>query len=329
MAIVGVTGATGFVGGRLVPALAATGFDLRLVDDRSGPVLAEHANWPAERIDFASAPALNLLSDCDLIVHLAAISGVVACAREPEAASRVNVDGTRRLYAMCRDRHIPVVFASSLAVVGAPESLPVRETTGARPTHEYARQKARGEELTRELSRAEEVPGLNLRMSNIYGGYEIDGILVTKPNVLELFARQAMDGSLKVNAPGTQRRDFVHVDDVVAHWVAAVRFGLRHQHEAESPTLNVASGEALSVLELANRVAQVFSGQHPRVPPLRIEVVVNPRAAIELVEPEFAVDRSITERTLDVTVRHHLVDEIPIVLGRAEKATQSRHLPSA
>lgn len=327
MVRVGVTGATGYIGGRLLPALAAQGYELRAVDDRSGPVRVEPKDRSVENADFASEGALRLLSDCDVILHLAAVSGVMVCARDPGATARVNIEGTRRLYELCRERRIPVVFASSFAVVGVPRELPVREEAPAQPTHEYARQKAEGESMTRDLSRRAAIPCVVLRQSNVYGGYLADGRLVTKANVLELFARQVEGGVLRVNAPGTQRRDFIHLEDVVAHWLAAATYVRRASAGSDAPTFNVASGEALSVLELADRVASAHARSHSGAGTLRVEVVENPRAGIELIEPGFAVDRSRTESVLGVSIHHRLETEIPTILRAG--ASPDRPITSA
>jgi UDP-glucose 4-epimerase len=319
MVRVGLTGATGFIGGALLPALERAGYDVRALDDRSGAVRVEYRDRDVPRLDFASDAGLRLLSDSDVILHLAAVSGVMICAQDPVGTARVNVAGTERLYGMCRDRRIPVAFASSLAVVGAPEHLPVREGTPARPTHEYARQKATGERLTVELASAAGVPTANLRQSNVYGGYLADGRRIAKGNVLELFVQQSREGRLRVNAPGTQRRDFVHIEDVVDHWIAAVRFLTRSPRPSGSPTFQVASGEAHSVREIAERVAREFAQLHPDAPSLRVEVVPNPREGIELLEPGFQVDRSETEKVLGLACRHHLDHEIVEILRRASE----------
>ncbi len=323
MTCVGVTGATGFIGGALVGSLALRDYELRLVDNRSGPVLAEYRQWPAARLDFPSDAALRLLGDSDIVLHLAAVSGVMACAADPSGSAKVNLDGTRRLYQMCRERKIPVAFASSLSVVGAPESLPVRETTPARPTHEYARQKAAGEQLTAQLAASGSVPTAILRQSNVYGGYRAEGRWTTKGNVLELFARQALEGRLRVNAPGSQRRDFVHIDDVTAHWEAVVRLLLRSTSTLGPTTFNVASGETYSILEIAERVSSEFRQLHPERSPVPIEVVPNPRQGVELVDPDFTVDRSVTDQRLGLSCRHHLAAELHEILERVERSRDS------
>ena len=322
MVRVGVTGATGFIGGALLPHLSAHGYDLVPVDDRSGPLVVEHRKWPALSADFSSPPALKALADCDVILHLGAVSGVMISAREPERTAQVNVEGTRRLVELCREGRIPLAFASSLAVVGRPEHLPVNEKTPARPTHAYARQKAAGESLVATLAESAGTPSATLRMSNVYGGYSVEGRSISKGNVIQLFARQAREGRLTVNAPGTQRRDFIHLEDVLAHWESVIRFLRQPANAPSAHTFNVASGEALSVLEVAEKVQREFARLRPKARPLRIDVVPNPREGIELVEPGFAVSREATERILGVHCRFTVDRILPSILEAAEEAAQ-------
>jgi UDP-glucose 4-epimerase len=323
MSRVGLTGATGFIGGALVPFLAERGYDLRLIDNRSGPMEVAHPEWPAARVDFESDPGLDLIADCDVILHLAAVSGVMACAQAPERSARTNVGGTARLVARCRLQRIPIAFASSFAVVGAPVELPVRESTPARPTHEYARQKAAGEELVAAPGRDGVVPTAIVRQSNVYGGYRAAGRYIAKGNVVQLFTQQAQQGRLSVNAPGTQRRDFIHIDDVVAHWEAIARYLLRSDARPESTTFNVASGQALNVLEVAGRVTHAFQELHPEATPLRVEVVPNPRGGVELIEPEFVVSRAETERLLGIQCRQTVDSALPAILEEAAAAKRA------
>ncbi|MGD0588688.1 MAG: NAD-dependent epimerase/dehydratase family protein [Thermoplasmata archaeon] len=319
MVRVGVTGASGYIGGALVPFLAARHYDLRLIDNRTGPVEATYRDWPVERADFESDAGLALLSDSDVILHLAAVSGVMVCARDPTGSARSNVSGTSKLVDMCRARRIPLAFASSFAVVGAPKELPVRENTPTRPTHEYARQKAAGEELVAGLGREGVVPVAVARQSNVYAGYRAEGRYIAKGNVIQLFARQATEGRLTVNAPGTQRRDFVHLEDVVAHWEAIARYLLAPGSSRAPTTFNVASGEALSVLEVAELVRSEFARLRPTAAPVRVDVVPNPREGVELVEPGFAVDRAETGRKLGISCRFRVRDALPSIFRDVEE----------
>jgi nucleoside-diphosphate-sugar epimerase len=312
--VVGVTGAAGYIAGLLDPALARAGFDLRLVDDFSGPWKVERPELPVQRADLRTPETLRLLADCDVILHLAAVPGVMACVEDPEGSAVVNVAASERLFAFAQERGIAVAFASSFAVVGLPTRLPITEDTPTNPTHEYARQKAEGERLLAASVEGGRAAGAILRMSNVYGRYQVADRPIVKGNVLNEFARQAAHGSLKVNAPGTQRRDYIHLEDVVDHWVAATRFLVRSRSEARLHRFNVASGEAASVLELADRVAGAWRAVRPGADPLRIDMIPNPRGSIELLAPEFAVDRRLTEQQLGVHCRHTLAVEIPALL---------------
>ena len=326
MAKVGLTGATGFIGGALLPALVAAGHEVRSVDNRSGPVRVEYPEWPVPNLDFASDAALALLRECDVVLHLAAASGVMTCANDPEGTRRVNVAGTGRLLDQCRVQRTPFAFASSFAVVGSPEHLPVTEGTPARPTHEYARQKAAGEELVVRFGRESGVAAAVVRQSNVYGGYRVGSRYVSKGNVIQVFSQQAASGRLAVNAPGTQRRDFIHLEDIVAHWLAVTRFLLRKDGSSGPMTFNAASGEALSVLEVADKVAACFHRLQPSAGQPRIEVVPNPRGGVELVEPEFSVSRAETERLLGVGCLQTVERALPDILrevGSGESRTPS------
>ena len=306
---VGVTGATGFIGGALVPRLAEVGYDLVLVDNRTGPLQIEPAKWPVANEDFSSDRGLKLLSDCQLIVHLAAVSGVMACAENPVASSKVNVEGTQRLVTMCTANQIPLAFASSFAVVGHPERLPITEGTPRRPSHEYGRQKAEGERTVAHLSETRSAPSAIVRMSNVYGPYRADDRLADKANVISMFLRQSLTGRILVNAPGTQRRDFVHIDDVVAHWAAIVRF-LHENPEPSAHVFNCASGESYSILELAELVARLWKETRPGAGELTIQVAPNPRASVEILDPDCSIGRDLTDRLLGVTCRRRVEETV-------------------
>lgn len=299
-----------------MPRLVAAGYGLVLVDDHSGPIRVDYDAWPVAERDFADPESLRRLSACDVVLHLGAVSGVMLCAQDPVRSARVNLEGTQKLVDACRARSVPVVFASSFAVVGHPEHLPVTEETPARPTHEYARQKAAGEEITFGPAPPRSPSNAVIRMSNVYGSYVANGRTVGKGNVINLYVQQAQQGRLAVNAPGTQRRNFIHIDDVVDHWVAAARFVRDHPAPARY-LFNCASDEAYSILEIADTFVRIWSEVRPGSPPLRVDVVPNPRADVELVDPDFSVRRELTAQRLGVHARRRVDETIRSLLRPA------------
>lgn len=304
MPILGITGAAGYVGGAIAARARAKGWEVVGVDDHSGPIASVHPAFEAVRADFASPAGLKALSSADVLLHLAAVSGVVACAENPAATRRVNVEGTGRLLVWCRERRIPVAFASSLAVVGSPKEMPVTEETAPGPTHEYARQKTEGEAAVEALN-SRGVPAFSVRMSNIYGTYRANGRDVAKGNVLNAFVDQAKQGTLRVNAPGTQRRDFLHVEDAAQGWLALARM-LKERTTPPVPRFLFARGRSYSILEVAEAVRSAWTKARPGTPVPRVEVVPNPRGAIELLDERFEVDPRRTWNALGMRPRHEV-----------------------
>ena len=300
----------------MAPVLRARGHSLLLVDDLSGPVSAVHPDAPVMRMDIREPATLSAFRTCDVILHLAASSGVMACAQDPAGTQAVNVEATRRLGDWAHAHKVSIAFASSFAVVGVREMLPITESTPTKPTHEYARQKAEGERILKTLTK-HGPGGAILRMSNVYGRYQVGDRVIAKGNVLNLFAEQAKSGVLKVFAPGTQRRDFIHLDDVVAHWVAVAEQLGESRRRKEVPIYNVASGESRSVLSLAEQFAKEWERRVPGGDPLSVEVVTNPRGAVELLQDEFEVSRAWTERSLGVRCRRTLASTMPELILRA------------
>lgn len=287
----GVTGAGGYIGRLLSVRLVEAGHEVVLVDSRY-----PHPQIPTVLLSYDVEESLDRLSECAVILHLAATSGVIACDADPVQALWNNVGGLVRLTNHLRklSRRIPVVFASTFSVFGG-RTEEIRRDSPLAPLNEYARQKVAGEMVVRSLGAC----GHILRMSNVYGGYRIDGQTYRKGNVISLFAERVRAGQpMRIHSPGTQVRDFLHVEDAVAYWIAAAE---RSAREPDGSVFHVASGETMSMLELA-RAAQRY---HPGA---RYEMVDNPR--VEGTADSFRVEIESTRQLLKVSPRHRLEDAI-------------------
>ena len=174
-----ITGDQGFIGSRLKMAVGpmVQGCDLRSECD---------AVW------------LPKSTDVDCIAHLAAESGIQACANRPRAAFSNNVASLSSVLEIARVQGSYVAFASSSAA--------------AAPTNPYAAHKAAGEALCDAYMHTYHITLSVLRLSNVYGPGSWH-----KSSVVAAMCRQALtEGIVTIDGDGTQKRDFVYVDDVCA-----------------------------------------------------------------------------------------------------------------
>jgi nucleoside-diphosphate-sugar epimerase len=145
-----VTGGAGYVGALVVDELLASGRDVRVLDvllHGQEDVAAELTERGVELIrgDIRDADARrNALEGAEAVVHLAAIVGDPACARDPELSNDVNVEGSRALVGDARELGVErLIFASTCSNYGrmADPTVPIDESGELRPVSLYAEQK--------------------------------------------------------------------------------------------------------------------------------------------------------------------------------------------
>ncbi|KAA0593183.1 nucleoside-diphosphate-sugar epimerase [Azospirillum lipoferum] len=175
-----VTGAGGFVGRRLVAKLladGALGAPVERIDliDLHFDGLPEDARLRRHHGSFGDGETLEAaLADAegngggDVVFHLASLAGGAAEA-DYEAGRRVNLDATLALFDRLGRRSAPpvVVFASSIAVYGAPLPSPVDDRTLPRPVLSYGTHKLAAELVLQDLSRIGRLDGRGLRLPGI------------------------------------------------------------------------------------------------------------------------------------------------------------------
>ncbi|PSP82179.1 hypothetical protein BRC83_10255 [Halobacteriales archaeon QS_1_68_17] len=134
--------------------------------------------------------------------------------------------------------------ASSSAVYGTPESLPVEETQPTNPESPYAASKLAGEGYCRTYRNLHDLETVCLRYFNVYGPRQRGDSPYS--GVIAIFARRAVEGQpLVIHGDGEQTRDFVHVSDVVAANVAAATID-----DPAHLVYNVGTGESTSVADV-------------------------------------------------------------------------------
>jgi UDP-glucose 4-epimerase len=269
MTTVLVTGASGYVGGRLAQHWASEGALLLKVTSRDpkrlaflrGSSVTAHALSPADTAEDLE----TLLDGIDVVVHLAGMSAVHS-AQDPVAAADVNVAWTGRLVRAAHAREIRrFVYLSTIHVYG-PLIGTLSEHTVPRPVHPYATSRRAAEEVVLAAGESGWFETVVVRLSNVVGppasiAADCWGLVAND------LCRQAVTSrQLVLRSAGATRRDFIGMRQVLASLDRLTR-------EPPSPgkknvLLNLASGQTVSLADLAAIIRERSEALLGFVPPL-------------------------------------------------------------
>jgi nucleoside-diphosphate-sugar epimerase len=253
-----VTGGAGFIGSHVVRQLVGAGAQVRVLDDMSsgrpenlGPALARVELIEGDICDLAAVR--RAAEGAAIIIHLAAMVSVVQSVEEPLRAQAVNATGTLNVLEAARAAGVRrVVQASSCAVYGEPERLPVDETTPPCPLSPYAATKLAAEQAGQLYTRLYGLETVALRFFNVYGPRQ-DPTSPYAAAVPRFIAALRAGRQPTIYGDGRQTRDFVYVGDVVrALWTAATAPGIAGE------VFNVGRGESVSVVALVETLCDLL-----------------------------------------------------------------------
>jgi len=247
-----VTGGAGFVGSHLASTLADA-CDLRVIDDLTA---GERDRIPDEATfvqgDIRETGALVPAADgVDTIFHQAGLVSVPESLDRPIESHERNVDGTLAVLEAARRNDARVVFASSVAIYGNPSEVPIAEDEPTTPTSPYGVDKLAADHYTRLYHDRYGVETVALRYFNVYGPGQDAG-------VVNAFRHRARAGEpLSIDGDGKQRRDFVHVTDVVRANLAAATT------DAVGEGYNIGTGDSVRIKDLAAMVREQAGADVP------------------------------------------------------------------
>ncbi|MCU1638855.1 MAG: galE [Microbacteriaceae bacterium] len=262
-----VTGGAGYIGSHVVRALVEADIGAVVLDDLS----SGREQFLPRAVPFLRGSIL----DGDLltrsfddhgvsgVIHIAGFKYAGVSVQRPLHTYEQNVTGTAVLLAAMQDRGVDkIVFSSSAAVYGTPDTDLVTEATPKDPQSPYGESKLIGEWLLRDQAVAVGLRHTSLRYFNVVGSGG-DGVFDVSPhNLFPLVFEALLDGRTpRINGKdyptpdGTNVRDYIHVEDLALSHVAAAR-----RLDAGEPlerAYNLGSGDGVSVGEIMTTIAEV------------------------------------------------------------------------
>lgn len=273
-----VTGGVGYVGSHTVHALAACGCDLVVVDNLStgfrAAVPEEVRFYQGDIRDRAFLDSVFAAEPVEGVIHFAASSQVGESMAHPLRYYDNNLGGTRILLeSMLAHGVKTIVFSSSAAVYGEPETVPIRETDPTNPTNCYGETKLAIERMMHWAGGAYGLRYVALRYFNACGARAGGGIGEAHnpethliPLILQVANGRrpqiAVFGTDYPTPDGTCVRDYVHVDDLARAHRLAFEYLLRG---GESQCINLGSGSGFSVRQMVDAVRRITGHAVPVV----------------------------------------------------------------
>lgn len=254
-----MTGGAGFIGSHLVDRLISKGFNVVVLDDfSSGSWKNLGARIGKSNFHLIKGKIQNrttvgkALENVDAVFHFAAIVNVDFSVKNPLLVNEVNVKGTLNLLEGCLKSKVKqFIYASSSAVYGDPEYLPINESHPTKPLSPYGVSKLAAEHYCRVIHRLYGLETVILRYFNVYGPRQSKG---PYSSVIFQFTEQLKQKKIPVIfGDGTQTRDFVYVDDVVDATLSVLDC-----KECAGNAINIGSGRATSIKELCNILLKIF-----------------------------------------------------------------------
>jgi UDP-glucose 4-epimerase len=260
-----VTGGAGFIGSHLVDALLSRGDSVHVVDDFSTGASANlsDAREHADRFDLTASSVEactnldELVSNADVVFHLAAAVGVRLVVEQPVRTLETNLTATDFVLRVAARLGTPLFFASTSEVYGRSTRVEFSESDDLIlgppdiPRWGYACSKAFDEYLALAYAKSYDIPIVIGRLFNTVGPRQTGQYGMVLPTLVN----QALSGeNLTVYGDGQQTRCFCHVDDTVRAVIA-----LMESHAARGEIFNVGSDEEVSIYGLASRIQKAAS----------------------------------------------------------------------
>lgn len=245
-----VTGGAGFIGSHLCEGLLAAGYRVRVLDS----LVYGKREWVPQAAEFIEGDIRDInachraTTGMDAVLHCAAMSRSGPSQEHLDLCTQSNIAGTQNMLLAARDAGVRKFLYSGSSTYYGSRTPPHHESDPPDFLNIYGLTKRVGEQYCLLFDKGFGLPCIVFRYFNVYGPRQPEAGAYAL--VLGIFLRRQAEGkTLEIHGDGAQRRDFVHVRDVVSANLAALKSDVRGE------VFNVGSGTNISVKELADLIS--------------------------------------------------------------------------
>ena len=242
-----VTGATGFIGSRLVEELINKGYDVTSLirKGKEGNLKSKiiYGDLTDEKIDFK-----NLEFDC--IFHLASHTPLE---KNKKILEKVNFDGTKNLFDEIKSKTKSIIYISGLGVYGETGDVIVDENQKYNPNTDFVKIRLDTEKYLKENSDKHKIDFAVVHFGDVYGP---DGWFY------EMLIKRLKKNTFRMPKGGKYYKGFVHVDDAVGSMIAVL------ENKRFNESFIVADSNPVTFKEFANFTADQINAKHPGSVPM-------------------------------------------------------------
>ena len=275
-----VTGGAGYIGSHVANLFANRGYDVVVVDNLIYNQKPPKINCKFYKEDICCKKSISKIFESekiDAVAHLAALIEVGESISKPQIFYKTNLAGTINLLDCMLEHNVnKIIFSSTCAIYGEPESVPMDENHAKNPASPYAKSKLSIEYILEDYARAYGLKHVILRYFNVAGASPEIGLgenHIPETHLIPRLIRAIKNGDVcqifgsdYATPDGTCVRDYLHVKDVAKAHIPA----LKYLNDNGAPTaLNLGTGNGFSVREIIFALEQLMN--------LKAKISIQPR----------------------------------------------------
>jgi len=182
----------------------------------------------------------------DIVIHLAALSGLQRCEKNPDKAFQINVLGTFNVCKSCAESKSHLIFLSSREIYGETKNSKTSEKTSSNPNNVYGLTKSVAENIIQTMAKIYDFNYTILRITNVYGSN------MGRSGINNIFWSAIHKKQIKING-GKQLVNLIHIDDLIDAIILVI-----NNNKSNNKIYNVGSNDTLQINELVNLVVSTL-----------------------------------------------------------------------